>query len=167
MKHRDVNVIQALQCHPTLYPTGMTHTQLGLLLGGLIPAFLFGIAGLFQKFSAQQPITLGAHLVAIGIGVVSVGIAICLYNMDQTYSIKAAIPSFVIGAGWGSGMFLVAIAITKYSANLAQIAPLYNMNTLVTVIAALVIFSEWKDVNMTKLIIGTVMIIAGGVLVST
>lgn len=145
----------------------MTQTQLGLLIGGLIPACLFGIAGLFQKFSAQQNITLGAHLVAIGIGVVSVGIAICLYNMNQTFSFKAAIPSFVIGAAWGAGMFLVAIAITKYSASLAQVTPLYNMNTLVTVIAALIIFSEWKDVNMTKLILGTVMIVAGGILVST
>jgi len=145
----------------------MTQTQLGLLIGGIIPAVLFGVSGLINKISAQQNITLGAHILTIGIGVTIVGIFICIFQPSQIYSLKAATPSLIIGAFWGAGMTLVAIALTKYNASLAQITPLYNMNTLVTVAAALILFSEWKDANLVKLSIGTVFIILGGILVST
>ena len=145
----------------------MTQAQLGILLGGIVPAILFGIAGLFQKVSADLNPPLGIHLVNIGIGVVSVGVVLWLMNPSQDINLKAAGSSFVIGAAWGTGMSLVAIALVKYNASLAQITPLYNMNTLVTVAAALFIFSEWKDVKMAKLIAGTICIVIGGILVST
>ncbi len=144
----------------------MTNAQLGILIGGIVPAVLFGISGLFQKFSAQQGVSLGAHIVAIGIGVCLVGIVICGMHQQQDYSVKRLIPSLIIGASWGTGMLLVAIAITKYNASLSVVTPLYNMNTLITVLAALIIFAEWKDANLTKLIIGTGLIILGGILVS-
>ena len=145
----------------------MTQAQLGLLIGGIIPAILFGFSGLFQKISANQNITLGAHLIVIGLGVVAVGIVLCIINPAQSFSITAASPSFIIGSSWGVGMTLVSVALIKYKAPLAQVAPLYNMNTLVAVACALVVFSEWKEVNLLKLSIGTVLIVVGGILVST
>jgi len=144
----------------------MTNAQLGIILGGLIPAILFGIAGFFQKVSANQNVTLGAHLVTIGLGVTTVGVVIYLLNLEQEFSVKRLVPSFIIGASWGLGMVLVAIAIAKYSAPLSVVAPLYNMNTLVTVVLALVVFAEWKDANLWKLIAGTILIVGGGILVS-
>jgi len=72
-----------------------------------------------------------------------------------------------MGLCWGVGVLLVSMAISRYDTKLSILAPLYNMNTLVTVIGALIIFSEWKDVNVVKLIIGALLIVAGGVLVST
>ena len=48
-----------------------------------------------------------------------------------------------------------------------MIALLYNMNTLVTVIGALLIFSEWKDVPLLRSLLGSVLIVTGGVLVSS
>lgn len=145
----------------------MTQTQLGLLIGGIIPALLFGISGFVQKISTNQNITMGAHLVTIGLGVVSVGVVVCLINNGEVFTFKKVIPSFVIGAAWGLGMFLVTMALVKYNASLSAITPLYNMNTLVTVLVALIFFAEWKDANLTKLLIGTVLIIIGGIFVST
>lgn len=145
----------------------MTQTQLGLLIGGIIPALLFGISGFVQKISTNQNITMGAHLVTIGLGVVSVGVIVCLVNNGEVFTIKKVIPSFVIGAAWGLGMFLVTMALVKYNASLSAITPLYNMNTLVTVLVALIFFAEWKDANLTKLLIGTALIVAGGIFVST
>jgi len=125
------------------------------------------MSGLFQKVSSQQNITLGAHILVIGLGVTLVGILICVFQPSQSVSFKAAWPSLTIGACWGIGMLFVAISLTKYGALLSQVTPLYNMNTLVTVAAALFIFSEWKDASLVKLGIGTVLIVAGGILVST
>jgi transporter family protein len=72
-----------------------------------------------------------------------------------------------MGLSWGSGSVLVAIAINNYKTPLSVLAPLYNMNTLVAVVGALFIFSEWRDVNVVRLIIGSLLIIGGGVLVSS
>jgi len=145
----------------------MSQSQLGILIGGLIPALLFGFSGISQKFSSKFGISTGAYIVTVGIGVLLVGVSICLINREQVYNIKSIIPSALTGAFWGIGMMLVAVAISKYSAPLSKLAPLYNMNTLIAVIGALVIFSEWKDVNTVKVIIGSILIIAGGVLVSS
>lgn len=145
----------------------MSQTQLGILVGGLIPAFLFGIAGLCQKLSNQHGISTGVYVVCVGMGVVIVGVGLCIFNGSQTLSVKSAIPAVVMGIAWGAGVLLVALAINNYKAPLSVLAPLYNMNTLVTVLGALFIFSEWKDVNVIKLIIGSILIVGGGVLVST
>ncbi len=40
------------------------------------------------------------------------------------------------------------------------------MNTLVAVCIGLVAFAEWKDVHISKLIIGSVLVVIGGTLVA-
>jgi len=150
-----------------LYHIDMSETQLGIIIGGIVPAFLFGIAGICQKFSNQHGISTGAYMISVGVGVLLVGIVLCVCNSGQTANVKSIIPAVILGASWGTGCVLVAIAIKNYQTPLSILAPLYNMNTLVAVVAALFIFSEWKDVNVVKLIIGSLLIIGGGVLVST
>jgi len=145
----------------------MSDTQLGILVGGIIPALLFGISGICQKLSNQHGISTGAYVVSVGLGVVLVGVALCLFNTSQAANMKSIIPAVIMGLCWGVGVLLVSMAISRYDTKLSILAPLYNMNTLVTVIGALIIFSEWKDVNVVKLIIGALLIVAGGVLVST
>jgi transporter family protein len=149
------------------YHTAMSETQLGIVIGGLVPALLFGVAGICQKLSNQHGISTGAYVLSVGIGVVLVGIALCLWNTSQTANVKSIIPAIVMGLSWGSGSVLVAIAINNYKTPLSVLAPLYNMNTLVAVVGALFIFSEWKDVNALRLILGSLLIIGGGVLVSS
>lgn len=145
----------------------MSETQLGIVIGGLVPALLFGIAGICQKLSNQHGISTGAYVLSVGLGVVLVGIALCLWNTSQTVSVKAVIPAVAMGLCWGAGVVLVAMAINNYKTTLSVLAPLYNMNTLVTVVGALFIFSEWKDVNVVRLVIGAILIVGGGVLVSS
>lgn len=145
----------------------MSETQLGIIVGGIIPAVLFGVSGICQKLSNQNGISTGAYVISVGLGVLLVGAVLCLFNTSQTANVKSIIPAVTMGVCWGVGVLLVAMAISKYGTKLSVLAPLYNMNTLVTVVGALFIFSEWKDLNVIKLIIGAVLIVAGGVLVST
>jgi len=145
----------------------MSETQLGIVVGGIIPAVLFGVSGICQKLSNQNGISTGAYVISVGLGVLLVGVVLCLFNTSQTANAKSIIPAVTMGVCWGVGVLLVAMAISKYGTKLSVLAPLYNMNTLVTVVGALFIFSEWKDLNVVKLIIGAVLIVAGGVLVST
>ncbi len=132
-----------------------------------MPALLFGISGICQKFSNQHGISTGAYVLSVGIGVVLVGIALCVWNTSQTANVKSVVPAIIMGLAWGSGVVLVAIAMNNYKTPLSVLAPLYNMNTLVAVVGALFIFSEWRDVNVIKLVIGSLLIVGGGVLVSS
>lgn len=145
----------------------MTTSQTGLLIGGLLPALIFGIAGLCQKWGSAQGLGLGGYVVSVGLGCLTVGTILWFSTGDQHFSIKAGIPAFLLGVFWAIGVAAISLSLSHYGASLAKITPLYNMNTLVTVIGALLIFSEWKDVHMARLIAGAVCIVIGGVLVSS
>lgn len=145
----------------------MTQAQIGMIVGGLVPALLFGLAGVCQKWSNQHGISTGAYIICVGLGSVLVGVVLCLFNTDQKFNMASVVPAVGMGISWGIGAVLVAIGISKYGTPLSTLAPLYNMNTLVTVVAALFVFSEWKDANLVRLSLGALLIVAGGVLVSS
>ena len=73
---------------------------------------------------------------------------------------------FNAGIALGLGTGFVALGLLKYRAPLAKLVPLYNMNTLVTVMLALIIFAEWQQTNTVQLLVGAAFIILGGLLVS-
>lgn len=145
----------------------MTTAQTGLLIGGLLPALIFGIAGLFQKWGSTQGLGIGGYVVSVGLGCLTVGIILWCSTGEQNFSFKSAVPAFLLGLFWAMGVTAISISLSRYGASLAKITPLYNMNTLVTVVGALLIFSEWKDVHLLRLMLGAALIVAGGVLVSS
>ena len=48
------------------------------------------------------------------------------------------------------------------NSTLSKLAPLYNMNTLVVVLLALVVYAEWRDVHLAKLLAGAALVVLGG-----
>lgn len=77
----------------------MTQNLHAIIMGGVLPALFFGLAGVFAKPRTQ--------------------------------------------AGIGTGFYLVCVGLA----------------------ASLVAFAEWKDVHISKLIIGSVLVVIGGTLV--
>ncbi len=144
----------------------MNHQSLGILIGGLLPAILFGLVGVFQKSSTRAGIGLGLYLLCAGLGVAIAGVAVYWAVPDKTISTKSGSFAVAIGLFWGLGLALVAIAMVKYTTPLSTLVPLYNMNTLVAVLLALVVFAEWRDVNVTRLLAGAALIVVGGTLVA-
>lgn len=145
----------------------MTTSQTGLLIGGLLPALVFGLAGLFQKWGSAQGLGLGGYVVSVGLGCLTVGTLLWVTTGEQNFSFKAAIPAYLLGVFWAIGVTCISYSLSHYGASLSKITPLYNMNTLVTVVGALIIFSEWKDASVVRLVAGTICIVIGGVLVSS
>lgn len=145
----------------------MSGSSLGIILGGFIPALLFGMAGIFQKASNQAGISLPIYVILSGLGAFFVGLVFFLTKSETVISLKSGFFAIGIGICWALGLALVAIAITTHHAPLSKLVPLYNMNTLVTVLLGLILFSEYKDINVLKLIAGTVFITIGGTLVAS
>jgi uncharacterized membrane protein len=144
----------------------MPSNSTALILGGVLPALIYGGAAIFQKMSTSLGISLSAYLVATGIGIVTVGIGFYLFDHSFSFSIKSGFYAISFGLTWGIASALVAYTLLNFEVPISQLVPLYNMNTLVAVILALIIFSEWKDLDTIKLFSGSVLIVFGAILVA-
>lgn len=140
---------------------------MGLLLGGIIPAFLLGLFGVLQKGANTAGIGNGIYLIFTGVTVTIVGLAVYYCFPDKTVSTKSVL--FTCGAAflWAMSMLLIQIALGHYSMEIAKLVPLFNMNTLVAVVLGLIVFSEWNSLNLTSLFLGALCITIGGILVAS
>lgn len=146
---------------------GMMSSQtLGIIIGGLLPALIYGGTNFFVKVSTKAGIGLGLYLILIGLGVATVGASVYALDQDKQLSMRSGSFAFAVGVSWGLGSMCVALGLTKFGAPLSKLVPLFNMNTLVAVALALIIFSEWQQVKIGQLLLGAVLIVIGGTLVA-
>lgn len=131
-----------------------------------MPAILLGIAGIFQKFSVNGGIGTGPFLIGVGVTTVIVGGVFLLVEKQAAVTVQSGGFTVLYGLVWATATGFVALALSRYGAQISQLVPLYNMNTLVAVVLGLVIFAEWRHVDPWKLLAAAVLIVAGGVLAS-
>ena len=144
----------------------MSSKSTALLLGGFLPAIIYGGSALFQKASTSLGISLSAYLVATGLGVALVGLGFYFFENTFSFTTKSGLYAGAFGLTWGIASGLVAYTLLHFKIPIAQLVPLYNMNTLVAVILALIVFSEWKELHAIQLLSGSALIVAGAVLVA-
>ena len=144
----------------------MSTKATALLIGGFLPALIYGGSAIFQKLSTNIGISISFYLIAVGLGVMIAGIGFYFFDSTTDFSIKASSYAVIFGITWGVATGLVAFTLLNYSVPISQLVPLYNMNTLVAVLLALLIFSEWKDLHTVKLISGSVLIVIGAIFVA-
>jgi drug/metabolite transporter (DMT)-like permease len=138
----------------------------GLLVGGLVPALLFGITGTLQKVYGRAGGGAGWYLPLVGLGVAATGLMAMPLLGERALTARAGAVALAIGASWGLGMIAVIVGLGRFGAPLSKLAPLYNLNTLVVVLLALVLFAESREVNAPRLLAGAALIVAGGALVA-
>ncbi|MEM9007723.1 MAG: hypothetical protein AAGE59_29940 [Cyanobacteria bacterium P01_F01_bin.86] len=144
----------------------MSPKLLGLVVGGILPALFYGISSVFAKSSTNAGMSVGGHLFFIGIAISVTGLVFNLLLPGHIPSLLAVASSSMQGFFWALGTGCIVLSLLKYQAPLAKLVPLYNMNTLVTVGLALLIFAEWRQVNPIQLFLGSGLIVVGGILVS-
>lgn len=138
----------------------------GLLVGGLLPALLFGATGILQKAYGRAGGGAGWYLPLVGLGVAATGLAAMPLLGERVLTARAVAAALGIGVSWGLGMIAVVVGLTRLGAPLSKLAPLYNLNTLVVVLLALALFAESREVNVGRLLAGAALIMAGGALVA-
>ena len=145
----------------------MSKESLALLIGGILPAILFGVSSVFQKTAAKAGITTGPYLICIGLVVVVAGILLSLAQEDTTTTRGGTGHACAYGVLWAAGIACIALALAKYDARISQLVPLYNLNTLVAVGIGLAVLGEWREVNVWRLLAGAILAVIGGVLAAT
>lgn len=144
----------------------MPSKTVALLIGGFLPAVIYGGSALFQKLSTSIGISISTYLIAVGVGVIAAGFGFYFFDNSVSFSFKASSYAGIFGLTWGIASGLVAYSLLHFDVPISQLVPLYNMNTLVAVLLALVIFSEWKDLHTIKLLSGSILIVIGAIFVA-
>ena len=145
----------------------MSKQTLAILIGGLLPALLYGVAGVLQKSASKTGIGPGPYLLIIGLVAALIGAVIMLVTRDLSVSWSGAAYTNGFAVLWSAAIVSIMLALGKYDGPVSVIVPLYNMNTLIAVLLGLVVFGEWAGVNHWRLIVGAVLIVAGGALAGT
>ncbi|MCO5247247.1 MAG: hypothetical protein M9927_26065, partial [Anaerolineae bacterium] len=116
----------------------MSARVIAILLGGVLPALLLGLTGVFQKLSTNARIGTGPFLIGVGITTAIVGGGFMLLERDATIGQKSALYTVLFGLVWAIAIGCIAIALRRFDGQISQLVPLYNMNTLVAVLIGLV-----------------------------
>ena len=167
-------------------------SMLGILIGGIGSAILLGLFAVLMKASGMHGVTSMPFLIVVGATVLAVGLLGAFINSyigsDASAGISAgsntgdlpgghsnfleSIPwhgvlfSIAAGLAWSIAMLLVKVALDHYGTPVSILTPIINTNTLIAVALGLWLFAEWQFVNLPPLLIGTTLIVVGGVLVS-
>lgn len=146
----------------------MLTNNLGIIIGGLAPALLFGVFAILTKASTQYNLGSSFFIIIVGIACIVLGLGSVPIFADNLgkLSLMGVLLAGLGGLAWGLGMLLVNVAIAKFDTPISLLAPIYNMNTLVSILLGLWIFAEWRHVSMPTLMLGSFLITLGGVILS-
>jgi len=137
-----------------------------ILIGGLLPALLYGVTGILQKMSAEADGGAGLYLVGLGIGTTALGMLLHVLLSEPRFSFRPLSLALIAGVTFSLGAGLISLALIRYRAAISQLTPIYNLNVLVTVVLGLVLFAEYRDLHVARLLAGTLLLVSGGVLVA-
>ena len=143
-----------------------------LVVIGILTAFAFGISTVLNKV-ASSPSYFGIEPRAAGL-FVGIGIA-ATFALYFLLSGGLSMPSnnIAVGTALAAGVFwavgtLLVLAAFAGGADASKLAPIFNMNTLVVVGLGIVLLHELpSQPQMLRVVGGAVLIVLGGILVST
>ena len=141
----------------------MSERAIAILLGGILPALMLGLTGVFQKLSNNARIGTGPFLIVAGLTTALVGGVFLLLERDATIGQRSALYTVLFGLVWATAIGLIGIALGRFGGQISQLVPLYNMNTLIAVLIGLVVLAEWRNVDPRKLAMAAVLIVIGGI----
>lgn len=137
-----------------------------IVLGGVVPAILLGISTCLMKLSLRHGVSISTHLIVVGATVLLVGVVATFAAGKWQLSVPAGFASAGMGVVWACSVIMMAYGMSKLDLPVSIVAPISNSNALVAVLLSAVLFKEWETLDVTKVLIGTCLIVAGASVVS-
>jgi uncharacterized membrane protein len=138
-----------------------------ILIGGILPSILLGAGTVLMKLSLKHGISLPVFLGITGASVLGYGSIATLLGDSKQVNLTSATYAVAMGITWSTAMFCMSYGVAVFKLPVSIVAPLSNSNALIAVLLGAFVFSEWKDLNIGKVILGTILIVAGATLVSS
>ncbi len=142
-----------------------THTI--FIIGGFIPAVLWGFAAVFQKLSALNSIGPGRYLTVLGVVITVGGIVYTQLTNEIGWSSKGLIFSVSAGLAFTVGAGLLSFVLWRYEFPISRLAPILSANVLVPVLVGVMFLGEGTNFNVPQLMVGTFIVIVGVIVVTT
>jgi transporter family protein len=138
-----------------------------ILVGGLLPALAFGLAGVFQKGAALQGVGAGTYMFYVGLVFIAAGLVLRAVFGEADWAVIGMPMALLGGLGFAIGVGAISFAVLRLGAPISLIAPITVVSTLVTVVLGFLVFKEHEGVAALKLLGGAVLVMAGAALVAT
>ena len=137
------------------------------IIYGLIAAFFFALNTIIYNIAQQKGNFSPSYgILMFGIGVTIVSVIFFLFRPSFQFEWKSSGLAIIAGIIWGIGMIAVAIALSQ-KADVARLAPIYNINTILAVLMGIIFLHEIPDATqMFRVIAGAVLIVIGAIMVS-
>ena len=134
---------------------------------GLIATVFFALNTILYK-AAQQKGNFSPNygILMFSVGIIIVAGVFFLFKPSFEFEWKSSGLAIIAGAVWAIGMIAVVIAISQ-KADVARLAPIYNINTILAVLMGIIFLKEIPDTSqMFRVIAGAILIVVGAILVS-
>jgi uncharacterized membrane protein len=137
-----------------------------ILIGGVVPACLWGVSAIFQKQSAAHGMHPGLYLALFGVITAGVGVAGALASREFEWVKLGSMHAALAGVTYALGAGLISFALWRYGAPISKLAPILSCGVLVTVALGALVLGEAAKFNFIQLTIGTLLIVGGAILVT-
>jgi hypothetical protein len=146
----------------------------GIILGGIIPAIGFGLVGIFTKLSTSYGLAVPLFLIILSISafITTIFASITLFGfsfsdlMPISISSHSVILAVIAGSVWSLSMLCFSYGMSKLSIPISILAPITNLNLLVSIILGILFFRENNGIITSKFIIGSALMVCGAALIA-
>jgi uncharacterized membrane protein len=143
------------------------------LVLGFGAALAYAISGIATKLAIGKrymalDVTTTALLTTIGVAIGFIAFYVFFQGLKapNISPVQAAV-GISVGLFWAAGSILVYYGLLK-GADVSRMAPIYNMNTLLVVLGGILLLHELPDRSQVlRVLFGALLIVVGGLLVST
>ncbi len=141
------------------------------LIYGIMAAFFWGSYIVATKIAISEKYFGINHLyiavfMLVGIAIVFIGNILYQGEFAFPENKLGIVVGVSAGVLWALGMSMSFIALEK-GADVAKLAPIYNLNTLIAVVLGILFLHELPNKDeLLRVLLGSVMIVIGAILVS-
>ena len=138
-----------------------------IVIGGLVPAFAFGIAAIFQKGAMLNGVGPGTYMVYDGLVLVACGVLLRAFLGEGAWAPPGMPLALLGGLCFAIATGALSFALQRMGAPISLLAPITVISTLVTVALGFLIFHEHEGTDAVRLMGGALLVVAGAALVAT
>jgi len=145
----------------------ISEKYLGIQPSGASLLMLGGITIMFMLYFLSRQGMLSVSLKLVGLFLIAAVLGYMIYALKQTgveISLSTVGFGLLQGVLWASGMIFAFLAFSA-GAEAAKLVPIYNTNTLIAIILGMLLLREVPDERL-QVVVGAILIIIGGILVS-
>ena len=138
-----------------------------IIVGAVLPAFLWGVTAVFQKLSATAELGPGRYLMIFGAVIFFGGLSYSRIVGETSFTIQGATFAGLAGLSFALGTGLLSYALWRLNMPISKASPILATNVLVTVFIGAFLLGEISSLNGPRLLTGTILVLLGAIVVTS